>query len=315
MCKLQLKDILKSSFISKKNIIKDSFSKKIGRDYMEKITVQQGFMLVKTNYIFHQPTQIEANLNNATTFVITIALKGNSRFINSNDKITLPFKEGYTTVSLFENTKGYREFDDKETEQVRLILDESFLQKNLKKSLLEKYFIHKDKYLNLINFSPTLIQSQIIINEISNCQLEGELKDLYLQSKSLELLQIELVKLDTKEDKIALNNYDKQAIYKAKEILIQNMQNPPSIINLAKLVHINEFKLKIGFKKMFHTSPYKFLLKYKLNEAKIMLKTGEYNINEVANLIGYKFASNFTTAFLKEFGMNPKELVKNSKTN
>jgi len=310
MCKLHLKDLLRDSFISKKNIVKDTFPKKIGTDYMEKITIQDGFLVMKTNYIFNQTTQIEAKQNN-TKFVIAISLKGNSTYTNISDKKTVPFKEGYTTISLFENTEGYREFEDKEIEQIRLILDEDFLQRNLKKSLLEKYFIDRDKYLNLISFSPTLIQSQILIQEILNCQLQGELKKIYLQGKSLELLHIELLKLETKDQKIILDSYDKEAIYKAKEILIQNMQNPPSIVELAKLVRINEFKLKEGFKDVFETSPYKLLLKYKMNKAKDMLRSGEYNINEVANLIGYKYASNFTNTFFKEFGILPKNIIKN----
>ncbi len=309
MCKLHLKDLLQECFISKQNIIKNRFPKNIGKDYMEKVNIQDGFLLLKTNYTFNQPTQIESR-QNKTKFVIAMSLKGNSTYTNENDKKIVPFKEGFTTISLFEKTQGYREFKDKEIEQIRLILDEDFLQRNLKKSLLEKYFINSDKYLNLIHFSPTLIQSQILIKEILTCQLQGELKKIYLQSKSLELLHVELSKLNTKEKKIILDNYDKEAIRKAKEILIQNIQNPPSIVELSKLVHINEFKLKAGFKEIFHTSPYKLLLKYKMNEAKIMLESGEYNINEVANLIGYKFASNFTNAFFKRFGILPKDLMK-----
>lgn len=312
MCKLHLKDLLRDSFISKQNIIKGTFPKKIGTDYMEKITIQDGFLLLKTNYTFKQPTQIEAKQND-TKFVIAITLKGNSTYTNISDKKTVPFKEGFTTISLFENIQGYREFEDKEIEQIRLILDEDFLERNLKKSLLEKYFINSDKYLNLINFSPTLIQSQILIDEILNCELQGELKKIFLQSKSLELLHIELSKLETKDKKIILDSYDEEAIYKAKEILIKNMQNPPSIVALAKLVHINEFKLKVGFKEIFHTSPYKLLLKYKMNEAKMMLQSGEYNINEIANLTGYKYASNFTNAFFKEFGILPKDLIQTNK--
>ena len=288
--------------------LKDSFSTKIGKSYKENIYIQDGFSLLKIDYKLKQDVQIEAEQNN-TKFVITISLKGNSIYTNSSDKKIIPFKEGYTTISLFENTQGYREFKDKRIEQIRLILDEEFLEKNLKKSLLKKYFINSNKYLNLINFSPTLIQSQILIDEIINCQLQEELKKIYVQSKALELLHIELSKLETKENKITLDNYDKEAIYKAKEILIKNIQNPPSIVELAKLVHINEFKLKKGFKNVFHTTPYKLLLKYKMNKAKIMLHSGEYNINEVAKLSGYKFANNFTNAFFKEFSVLPKNLI------
>ncbi|BFU78681.1 helix-turn-helix transcriptional regulator [Arcobacter sp. 15-2] len=309
MCEFHLKDILKDSFISKKNIIKNSFPKEIGTDYMEKIHIQDGFLIIRTIYNFNQYTKIEAKQHD-TKFVIAISRKGNSTYTNINDKKTVPFKEGYTTMSLFENTKGYREFIDKDIEQIRIILDEDFLQRNLKHSLLEKYFIKSNKYLNLLNFSPTLIETQILIDDILECELQGELKEIYIQSKALELLHIELSKLEIKEKKIILDSYDKEAIYKAKEILINNMQNPPSIIKLAKLVHINEFKLKEGFKDIFHTSPYKLLLKYKLNKAKDMLKTGDYNINEVANLTGYKYASNFTNAFFKEFSILPKELIK-----
>lgn len=312
MCKLHLKDIIKDIFISEENIIKDSFPKKVGADYMEKVHIQDGFLLLKTKYKFHQHTQIEAQ-QYETKFVIAMSLKGNSTYTNTKDNKIVPFKEGYTTISLFENTKGYREFEEQEIEQIRFILDEDFIKRNLQESLLKKYFIQSDKYLNLIKFSPTLIESQIIIDEILNCQLQGELKKIYLQSKSLELLHIELSKLETKENKIMLDSYDKEAIYKAKKILIQNMQNPPSIVELAKLVHINEFKLKAGFKEIFQTSPYKLLLKYKLNEAKNMLQTGEYNINEVANLIGYKYASNFTTAFFKEYGLKPIDIMKSGK--
>lgn len=310
MSKFHLKDLLRDSLISEQNVIQGCFPKEVGDDYMEKIHIQDGFLLLKTKYTFHQSTQIEALQQNDTKFVISISLEGNSTYINRKDNKTVPFKEGYTTISLFENTQGYREFEDKSIEQIRLILDEDFLQRNLKKSLLEKYFIDKHKYLNLIKFSPTLLESKIIIDEIQNCQLQGELKNIFIQSKSLELLHIELSKLETKDNKILLDDYDKEAIYKAKEILIQNMQNPPSIVELAKLVHINEFKLKQGFKEVFQTSPYKLLLKYKMTEAKNMLQSGEYNINEVANFIGYKYASNFTTAFFKEFAVLPKELIK-----
>lgn len=309
MYNLHLKDILGNCFINKQNIVKNSFPKNIGKDYMEKIDIQDGFLVMKTHYTFKQPIQIESKQNN-TKFVIAISLKGNSTYINTIDKKIVPFKEGFTTISLFENTQGYREFKDNEIEQIRLILDEDFLQRNLQESLLKKYFLNSDKYLNLIKFSPTLIQSQIIINEILNCQLHGELKKIYLQSKSLELLHIELSKLETKENKIILDSYDKEAIYKAKEILIQNMQNPPSIVELAKLVHINEFKLKAGFKEVFHTSPFKLLFQYKMSKAKELLQVGDYNINEIANLTGYKFASNFSNAFYKEFGINPKTLIK-----
>ena len=50
-----------------------------------------------------------------------------------------------------------------------------------------------------------------------------------------------------------------------------------------------------------------------MQKAKELLSTGDYNIAEVSNIVGYKHQQSFTVAFTKYFKVNPKELVK-SKT-
>lgn len=308
MTKYYLKDLISSNLNSKKNIIKNSFPLEIGTDYMEKIYIQDGFLFSKTNYNIEKPIFLEAK-QEERKFVITISLKGNTTYINSGDKKIIPFKEGFTTISLFENTQGFREFKDKQINQIRLILSESFLRRNFQKSLVEKYFFNKQN-LQLIDFRLTSIQSQFLLNDILNCTLVGELANIYKQGKIFELLSLEISKLQKNEDDIFLDDYDRSAILKAKEILLNNLQNPPSIVTLAKMVHLSEVKLKRGFKQIYKTSPYQLLVSHKMNLAKNMLERGEYNINEIALQVGYKFANNFTNAFYKEFKIRPKDILK-----
>ncbi|MDN5054266.1 helix-turn-helix domain-containing protein [Aliarcobacter butzleri] len=308
MTKYYLKDLISSNLNSKKNIIKNSFPLEIGTDYMEKIYIQDGFLFSKTNYNIEKPIFLEAK-QEERKFVITISLKGNTTYINSDDKKIIPFKEGFTTISLFENTQGFREFKDKQINQIRLILSESFLRRNFQKSLVEKYFFNKQN-LQLIDFRLTSIQSQFLLNDILNCTLVGELANIYKQGKIFELLSLEISKLQKNEDDIFLDDYDRSAILKAKEILLNNLQNPPSIVTLAKMVHLSEVKLKRGFKQIYKTSPYQLLVSHKMNLAKNMLESGEYNINEIALQVGYKFANNFTNAFYKEFKIRPKDILK-----
>lgn len=308
MTKYYLKDLISSNLNSKKNIIKNSFPLEIGTDYMEKIYIQDGFLFSKTNYNIEKPIFLEAK-QEERKFVITISLKGNTTYINSGDKKIIPFKEGFTTISLFENTQGFREFKDKQINQIRLILSESFLRRNFQKSLVEKYFFNKQN-LQLIDFRLTSIQSQFLLNDILNCSLVGELAKIYKQGKIFELLSLEISKLQKNEDDIFLDDYDRSAILKAKEILLNNLQNPPSIVGLAKMVHLSEVKLKRGFKQIYKTSPYQLLVSHKMNLAKNMLESGEYNINEIALQVGYKFANNFTNAFYKEFKIRPKDILK-----
>ena len=308
MTKYYLKDLISSNLNSKKNIIKNSFPFEIGTDYMEKIYIQDGFLFSKTNYNIEKPIFLEAK-QEERKFVITISLKGNTTYINSGDKKIIPFKEGFTTISMFENTQGFREFKDKQINQIRLILSESFLRRNFQKSLVEKYFFNKQN-LQLIDFRLTSIQSQFLLNDILNCSLVGELANIYKQGKIFELLSLEISKLQKNEDDIFLDDYDRSAILKAKEILLNNLQNPPSIVTLAKMVHLSEVKLKRGFKQIYKTSPYQLLVSHKMNLAKNMLESGEYNINEIALQVGYKFANNFTNAFYKEFKIRPKDILK-----
>ena len=308
MTKYYLKDLISSNLNSKKNIIKNSFPLEIGTDYMEKIYIQDGFLFSKTNYNIEKPIFLEAK-QEERKFVITISLKGNTTYINSQDKKFIPFKEGFTTISMFENTQGFREFKDKQINQIRLILSESFLRRNFQKSLVEKYFFNKQN-LQLIDFRLTSIQSQFLLNDILNCSLVGELANIYKQGKIFELLSLEISKLQKNEDDIFLDDYDRSAILKAKEILLNNLQNPPSIVGLAKMVHLSEVKLKRGFKQIYKTSPYQLLVSHKMNLAKNMLESGKYNINEIALQVGYKFANNFTNAFYKEFKIRPKDVLK-----
>ncbi|BAK70032.1 helix-turn-helix domain-containing protein [Aliarcobacter butzleri] len=308
MTKYYLKDLISSNLNSKKNIIKNSFPFEIGTDYMEKIYIQDGFLFSKTNYNIEKPIFLEAK-QEERKFVITISLKGNTTYINSGDKKIIPFKEGFTTISLFENTQGFREFKDKQINQIRLILSESFLRRNFQKSLVEKYFFNKQN-LQLIDFRLTSIQSQFLLNDILNCSLVGELANIYKQGKIFELLSLEISKLQKNENDIFLDDYDRSAILKAKEILLNNLQNPPSIVTLSKMVHLSEVKLKRGFKQIYKTSPYQLLVSHKMNLAKNMLESGEYNINEIALQVGYKFANNFTNAFYKEFKIRPKDILK-----
>ncbi|EFU70725.1 transcriptional regulator [Aliarcobacter butzleri JV22] len=307
MTKFYLKDLISSNYNCEKNIIKNSFPLEIGTDYMEKIHIQEGLLFLKTNYNIEKPIFLEAK-QEERKFVITISLKGNTTYINSDKKV-LPFKEGFTTISLFENTQGFREFKDKQINQVRFILNESFLRRNFQKSLVEKYFFKKQN-LQLLDFNLTSIQSQFLLNDILNCSLVGELANIYKQGKIFELLSLEISKLQKNEDDIFLDDYDRSAILKAKEILLNNLQNPPSIVSLAKMVHLSEVKLKRGFKQIYKTSPYQLLVSHKMNLAKNMLESGEYNINEIALQVGYKFANNFTNAFYKEFKIRPKDILK-----
>jgi AraC family transcriptional activator of pyochelin receptor len=109
-----------------------------------------------------------------------------------------------------------------------------------------------------------------------------------------------------------LTSQDFKKIHQSKDILLDNLENPPSLSALAKIVGLNEYKLKVGFKSVFGLPPYTLLQEHKLILAKKMLESGNQSVTEVAIKIGYSNFSKFSLAFKKKFGKNPSSIRKNT---
>lgn len=201
-----------------------------------------------------------------------------------------------------------------------IILDKEFLLKNLPKGITKENIIkHFDtnKPGELLTQKDINPQAQLLLNTLYNNPFNSQLDELYAQSKILELIYLEFQSLidiePNKNNKLKLDDYDIEAIKKAKEILVKNMKNPPSIIELSHMIGINEFKLKSGFKTIFNDTPYNILLDYKLEYAKELLLASDMNVGEVAKQTGYKYIQSFTKAFVKKYGVRPIDIMKKRK--
>jgi AraC-like DNA-binding protein len=72
---------------------------------------------------------------------------------------------------------------------------------------------------------------------------------------------------------------------------------------------LNIKKLKEGFKQIYGDTVYGYLLDYKMNEARRMLSSRNFNVNEVGLKIGYSTSSHFIAAFKKKYGTTPKKYL------
>lgn len=140
------------------------------------------------------------------------------------------------------------------------------------------------------------------------------LRGIRLESKSLELLAlcIEQLFMDrTLAESAAyseLGRADRQKILQARDIVCARLSAPPSLLELARLVGLNDYKLKLGFRQMFGQSVYGYLRDQRMEIAWGALKRGECNVSQAATLVGYTNFSHFATAFRKRYGMNPSRL-------
>lgn len=175
-----------------------------------------------------------------------------------------------------------------------------------------------EKVINKKNsiLSPTWKTSnfkiQQVVQEIINCNYKNELKDLFLLSKSIELLvlQAELYE-DENTNQFIKSESDKRKIIEAKELLSRRIENPPSIIELAKLTGLNEYKLKRGFKELFGTTIFGYIHQSRMSLAKKLLLGTDASAKNIAYQTGYSSPQHFSKAFKKQFGVTPKSIRNN----
>jgi AraC-like DNA-binding protein len=99
--------------------------------------------------------------------------------------------------------------------------------------------------------------------------------------------------------------YDVPAIELAKSIIDKDPVSHIHIPMLADKAGINEFKLKIGFRELFRTSPYQYRLRLCLERAKELLEDTDDTIDQIASKVGFETYNGFSTAFKKAFNIPP----------
>lgn len=98
---------------------------------------------------------------------------------------------------------------------------------------------------------------------------------------------------------------------KVKEFIQKNYYNDISVENMAKSFHFSRNYLYMLFKKEYGISPQAYLLKYRIEKAKELLKyEPNLTVSEVARAVGFKDPMYFSRVFHKMVGMPPSEFLK-----
>ena len=157
---------------------------------------------------------------------------------------------------------------------------------------------------------------QTALQQILQCPFQGITKRMYLESKVWELMAL-LVEQELKRHETTKSTYsthslkpdDVERIHQAKDVLLQSLDNPPSLIELARQVGLNDCTLKRGFRQVFGTTTFGYLHNYRLEQARQLLEERQLNISEIAQAIGFANRSYFAAAFRKKFGVTPREYL------
>lgn len=292
-------------------------SKSIAESPFQEINLDNDFHLLHFQNDSSENQRFERDID-STYIQLHFCLKGDSKFHFNNgtyifdvlDKhsillynpqqklpINLEIRPKTTLVSLLISIEKFHSLFSKESGYIPFLSTDNANKKYYDDSVIK----------------PTVL---VVLQQIINSNINSSIKDLYIKGKIYELLSLYFQKDEASTGEYCPFLVDEQhvlKIRKAKDIIISNMIDPPSLQELANEVGLSLKKLKEGFKQIYGDTVYSFLFEYKMEHARKLLESNQHNVNEVGLRVGYSTASHFIAAFKKKFGTTPKKYITGAK--
>lgn len=137
---------------------------------------------------------------------------------------------------------------------------------------------------------------------------------LNLQSIAMELFIKQIVQFDDdklqNEQRTVLRIQELKRIEEAAKFIKENFAQDLSVKNISRKTGLNPNKLQAGFRYLFSTTVNEFVTSVRLEQANVLLKNKEYNVQSVVSAIGLESNSYFSKIYKKKYGMTPKNYKK-----
>jgi AraC-like DNA-binding protein len=206
--------------------------------------------------------------------------------------------------------------------RVGIFFGPSFVNRCIKKDILLDLVVYTDNRLHNINKEPISFEYRQLLDDIFQSDAGSPLSHLLLHNRVL-LLTEKFLHAFLSNDPLPQpspglrtkgKEKDIEALKNVERILTDNQLNKfPSINRLSRTAMMSSTKLKAKFKQLYGMKLYEFYNRHRLEQAKELLKTGNFSVKQVGMTIGFSNLSNFAKAFKKEFGILPKEMIRVSK--
>lgn len=232
------------------------------------------------------PNGSKSEISTKSTVKISQSIKAEKNYLPANVRV-----------------KGFRFSFNKQ--QISQFIDSYSIEKIFNQHLLSE--LHKETY-EIIDLS-----YRLTLDEIAVPTIEQPLQYNYIQNRVLLLLETFIKKTKTAKVipiKAKVNDSDLERLIVAESLLVKDYKTPPPTIdNLSKICAMSATKLKNDFKSLYGLPIYEYYQKNRMSKAKALLMEGLYTCKEVGLQIGYSNLSHFASAFKKEFGISPSDLL------
>lgn len=151
-----------------------------------------------------------------------------------------------------------------------------------------------------------------VTHDILATRLDGHLRRTYLRGKILELFALTIGKLSDhvgRADQLSsIQAFEYGKLHQLTEIMSHNIDKPVTLKSLARKIGTNRTRLTKIFKECNGVGVQEHWRRMRLQHAVDLLSSEQLPVTEVAMRVGYANVSSLTRAFIKEFGVLPKDV-------
>ena len=275
---------------------------------VKRVDISQGLLYLNANPV---KKDITFKLDFPDKLVMVIAVKRGSAILASEDREHKLYSDRIYIYTL-------------KAEKINIVFN---AKSDIFVLFVADFFLHNyidNNSNNSVNFLYNKIQNSLGLEELNSTTLDDTsiylLKNLValrddeeLLSLKAELLSLEILVHFLQILKCNIDGFNTQELElanSAKEILVNNYINAPTIKELAKLCQTNETKLKKAFKKVYNSTIYGFVQDLRLKRAYYLLKVEGCRVGEVSRVVGYAHQGNFAKLFKKKYKVEPSLINK-----
>lgn len=287
------------------------------------VQVRSGLQVSYETLTPESDLHLQASYLPSDPFGLIFILSGNSQATVTRASQTLTFlPTGDINILGFGGTEqGTLSYLADQTVQIVQIAVEpwlmsEFVERNpVHLPLPMRTILQGDRSQAYVHISETNPAMQMALHQLWHCPYQGLTRLMYLEGKAIELLALKLFQLNEDNRKQlpkSLKPQDVERIHHAKDLLLSDIENPPSLIALARAVGLNDYKLKQGFHHVFGTTVFGYLHNHRMEKARQLLQTTDLTVAEVAYTVGFANRSYFAASFRRKFNINPKAYLQQS---
>lgn len=289
----------------------------IGQGGVAMMRFNTGISLHLSNYRLHSSTAFEY-LSSSRVYGFGFCLSGDISSHPAGFKYAEDVRAGQNALFHFEGGKMKETVSTKQVIRLNIMMTPERFER-----IIESDTGQLAKKLQPFTKQPQRIFGTLTpamhnsIRQILECPFQGPARELFMESKALELIACKFHQLSggTREQcpkRQGIKGEDLDRVRYAGQLLVKNLETPPCLAELARQAGMCQSRFYQCFRDIYGIPPFDYLRRKRLDAAEQLLRQGELTVTQIALSVGYLSLSHFAKAFKQHIGLLPSQYQRNN---